>query len=179
MLIIGVCGYMGCGKDAFFELCMNHLRSKGFLVAQLNFADALKDKAREFGWDGNKDVKGRRFLQILGTDIGRAYDPDFWVKQWKDTLSRYQRSIHLDFIFTTDVRFPNEVEAIQENGVLVRVDRKEGQEDVVAHVSENPNLLRTNYTIENPGTTLEEYNKLAIQFCDDVLLELWSKEVPF
>jgi len=70
------------------------------------FAQGVKDVAREaFGWDGNKDEKGRRLLQVVGTDAGREYNPDIWVERcYEDIQSGFPPNI----IIYDDWRFPNE-----------------------------------------------------------------------
>ena len=53
------------------------------------FAYGVKDIARRcFGWDGEKDVKGRRLLQVIGMEAGREYNPDIWVKLAYDNSVR-------------------------------------------------------------------------------------------
>jgi hypothetical protein len=76
---------------------------------EINFGDYLKDLARRhFGWDGNKDEKGRTLLQYLGTDVVRKNNPDLWVNTAIGTIL----GLHTEFdLFTiSDVRFPNEIE---------------------------------------------------------------------
>ena len=65
-------GKAGAGKDT----CGEYLVSLGY--KRYAFADELKEIARELGWNGEKDEKGRTFLQELGS-AGRNYDPDMWI----------------------------------------------------------------------------------------------------
>lgn len=81
--------------------------------------------------------KPRHFLQYVGTDICRAYDPNVWVKWMQRTIrSRYlehlkeYQSEELDAtvpycgIVVSDCRFRNEVQLIkdQPNGILIKLD---------------------------------------------------------
>ena len=87
--------------------------------------------------------KPRHFLQYVGTDICRAYDPDVWVKWVERTIrSRYLEHLR-DFsdedkldqqiphcgIIVSDCRFRNEVDMItsQPNGVLIKLNISAGR----------------------------------------------------
>ena len=71
-LLFGIHGPAGSGKTTM---------AKGLIGALLNhddathtilpFAKPVKDVARNMGWNGEKDEKGRRLLQLLGTECGR------------------------------------------------------------------------------------------------------------
>jgi hypothetical protein len=117
MKLIGIIGYAGTGKDTTAIEIKKHCKKQ---VCILHFADKLKELAYKFGWDGKKDKKGRKFLQILGTDVCRAYIDDYWILQLQDTLNQ---SIN-DIVIIPDVRFPNEAKLIVEcGGKLVVVKR--------------------------------------------------------
>lgn len=66
-------------------------------------------------WVKAETGKPRTLLQWWGTDYRRAQDPDYWVKRLMDTLRRENP----DVAFVTDVRFPNEVDAIHAAGGYV------------------------------------------------------------
>jgi dephospho-CoA kinase len=63
----------------------------------------------------------RRLLQLWGTDVRRAVDPDYWVKQ---TIRSTVEILATDrAVFITDARFVNEVEQARALGFcLVRVE---------------------------------------------------------
>lgn len=74
-----------------------------------------------------KLITNRKFLQLFGTEVGRAIDPNLWVKS---LLADYREAVfsaeinHIPDWIVTDVRFPNEAEAIKaEGGILIRVNR--------------------------------------------------------
>lgn len=56
----------------------------------------------------------RRFLQYLGTDVRRAVDPGYWVRPTLATTARHLAAGHS--VYLTDVRFPNEVDALRAAG---------------------------------------------------------------
>jgi len=123
-------------------------------VKVCSFALDVKSIARDFGWDGSKDAKGRRLLQVIGTEAGREYDPDVWIKY---------AFIYLNNIFDLDtkerniaifddLRFVNEVKWIKHNGgiIIKVVDGKVKDEKEIAHASEKGiSDVFTDYTIHN------------------------------
>lgn len=142
----------------------------------LGFASPLKEIARrDFGWDGNKDEKGRKLLQVIGTDAGRAYDEDIWVKYMENHL--LTELPHITFI--DDWRFPNE-KSFFENSFMfditsIRIERSNLPlaSETYSHISElsipqaekenleyNKNSYY-NFSIFNSGTIDELYNKLG------------------
>lgn len=76
----------------------------------VSFATKLKELALDLGWDGNKDDRGRRFLQELGQTL-RRYDPGYWIK-----AARFDPVIDDGAIFVDDLRFPNECNYLKRNG---------------------------------------------------------------
>jgi hypothetical protein len=86
-------------------------------------------------WVTAESGKPRTLLQWWGTDYRRAQDPNYWVTQLTDTLKREQPDVAL----ITDVRFPNEVDAIHAlGGYAVKVTRTTAPDvKVHAHASEN------------------------------------------
>jgi len=107
---VGAAGLAYSGKDSFAKVLACALADKTNLsVAVIAFADPLKQMAREMGWDGKKDEKGRRFLQTLG-QLGREYDEDFWVKQWEKNCAEFSERAEGSqaIVIASDVRHDNE-----------------------------------------------------------------------
>jgi hypothetical protein len=114
MLILTVSGKARAGKDTTSELLKEILEKDGKKVLVTHYADILKFMCKNyFGWDGNKDEKGRSLLQHVGTDIVRKKDPDFWVKYMKSVLNIFDGE--WDVVIIADVRFPNEIELLKED----------------------------------------------------------------
>lgn len=146
VILIGLCGRAGAGKNAVADGIQKFYGDS--LVVQLAFADAVKEIARSFGWNGKKDERGRRLLQVVGTEAGREYDPNIWINKVDAKVTEaIQRHVLLQsparpltethphvmdlppsvpplVILLTDVRFSNEYDFItSSNGVLVWVER--------------------------------------------------------
>lgn len=146
MKIIGITGYAKTGKDAVGEMLRVGLDNKVTLDKISNnilcdddylyathwhihkFTEPLKQvlydliptkhyceyeelKTKEI-YPG---VTGREMLQFVGTEIGRKLYPNIWVDLLIDSLNPNSQAI------ITDVRFPNEVEAIKaKGGIIIR-----------------------------------------------------------
>jgi len=146
--IIGFAGFMKSGKTT---------AAKYVGVRMFSFATPIKEIAKEeFKWDGKKDEKGRRLLQVLGTEAGREYSPDIWINRTKEDILDYFRTCKITgtrkLVVIDDVRYPNEAQFIKDmGGLMIRMDRpgcKAGK-----HLSEI-GLTRTliDMTIVNEGT---------------------------
>ena len=87
MIVIGFSGVMGSGKTLAADSLAALLQHTGHTCQTFAFADELKRIARtEFGWDGEKDAKGRKLLQVLGTEAGRVYNSDIWVEKTANAI---------------------------------------------------------------------------------------------
>ncbi len=152
-MIIGVCGFIGSGKDTIADYLVNF---HGF--RRESFANSLKDAvAQVFGWDrtmlegrtkharewreqrdewwSNRlgmEITPRWVLQYWGTEVCRkAFHDDIWIASLENKLRNSK-----DDIVISDCRFPNEIKSIRDaGGIVVRVKRgsePEWYEDAVA-----------------------------------------------
>jgi hypothetical protein len=141
-MIIGVCGFIGSGKDTIADYLVN---VHGF--RRESFANTLKDAvAAVFGWDrillegrtkearewreqvdpwwaqrlNMPNLTPRWVLQQWGTEVCRkGFHDDIWIASVENKLRRTN-----DDIVISDCRFPNEIASIkQAGGVVVRVVR--------------------------------------------------------
>jgi hypothetical protein len=140
-MIIGVCGFIGSGKDTIADYLVNlhHFRRE-------SFANTLKDAVSAvFGWDRTM-LEGRTkqarewreqqdnwwtnrlgivitprwVLQNWGTEVCRnGFHDDIWIASLENKLRN-----STDDVVISDCRFPNEIAAIkQSGGLVVRVVR--------------------------------------------------------
>ena len=141
-MIIGVCGFIGSGKDTIADYLVNlhHFRRE-------SFANTLKDAVSAvFGWDrtmlegrtkqarewreqvdpwwaerlGIPHLTPRFILQNWGTEVCRKnFHNDIWIASLENKLRA-----STDDIVISDCRFPNEIAAIKKaGGRVVRVVR--------------------------------------------------------
>lgn len=140
MRLIGLVGFIGSGKGTFADVLVER---HGFVKE--SFANGVKDAtATVFGWDrkmleGDTDISriwrekpdafwSKKFekefsprlaLQLMGTEAGRGvFHEDLWIHSLERRLQEDK-----DYVIA-DVRFPNEIKAIQEmGGKVVRIKR--------------------------------------------------------
>ena len=133
-MIIGVCGFIGAGKDTVADYLVNWHEFK-----RQSFASSLKDAVSAvFGWDRDllegrtkesrewreqvdawwsvrlsmPHLTPRWILQYWGTEVCRgAFHDDIWIASVENKLRQSK-----DDIVISDCRFPNEVLAIKRAG---------------------------------------------------------------
>ena len=141
-MIIGVCGFIGSGKDTVADYLQNFHEFR-----RESFASTLKDAvAAVFGWDRTmlegrtKEAREWReqvdpwwahrldmptltprwVLQYWGTEVCRkSFHDDIWIASLENKLRTSK-----DSVVISDCRFPNEIQAIKDaGGKIVWVQR--------------------------------------------------------
>lgn len=108
MYVVAIAGPLGSGKSTLGRLISAHYPT----CKVLPFAYPLKQAAINIGWDGKKDAKGRRLLQLLGTELGRqCIDENIWVNKWEAQRSS-AKGESVDIVIADDMRFQNEINHI-------------------------------------------------------------------
>jgi len=143
-MIIGICGFIGSGKDTVADYLVNFHEFR-----RESFASTLKDAvANVFGWDRTmlegrtKEAREWReqvdpwwaerldmptltprwVLQYWGTEVCRkAFHDDIWIASLENKIRNSK-----DNVVISDCRFPNEISAIKNaGGTIVWVQRGE------------------------------------------------------
>jgi hypothetical protein len=140
-MIIGVCGFIGSGKDTIADYLVNIHEFR-----RESFANTLKDAvAAVFGWDRtmlegrtkqarewreqvdpwwskrlDRAITPRWILQYWGTEVcRRGFHDDIWIASLENKLRNSS-----DDVVISDCRFPNEIKAIRnQGGIVLRVVR--------------------------------------------------------
>jgi hypothetical protein len=141
-MIIGVCGFIGSGKDTIADYLVNF---HGY--RRESFANSLKDAVSVvFGWDRTMlegrtkqarewreqvdpwwaerlnmpELTPRWILQRWGTEVCRkGFHDDMWIASLENKLRN-----STDDIVISDCRFPNEIKSIKDaGGIVIRVKR--------------------------------------------------------
>jgi hypothetical protein len=141
-MIIGVCGFIGSGKDTIADYLVNFHEFR-----RESFASTLKDAvASVFGWDRTmlegrtKEAREWReqvdpwwaerlamptltprwVLQYWGTEVCRkGFHDDIWIASLENKLRNSK-----DHVVISDCRFPNEISSIKNaGGQIVWVQR--------------------------------------------------------
>jgi hypothetical protein len=141
-MIIGICGFIGSGKDTVADFLVNFHEFR-----RESFASTLKDSvAAVFGWNRTllegRTAEAREWreqvdpwwaerldmptltprwvLQYWGTEVARkSFHDDIWIASLENKLRNSK-----DNIVISDCRFPNEIQAIKKaGGQIVWVQR--------------------------------------------------------
>jgi hypothetical protein len=141
-MIIGVCGFIGSGKDTIADYLTNFHEFR-----RESFANSLKDAVSQvFGWDRTMlegrtkqarewreqvdpwwaarlnmpNLTPRLMLQLWGTEVCRkAFHDDIWIASLENKLRT-----STDSVVISDCRFPNEIKSIRDaGGIVIRVVR--------------------------------------------------------
>lgn len=111
-IIILISGKANSGKSVFANYIAKELSDRGYTCHLESIAKNVKQCARHvFGWDGEKDKKGRKLLQGIG-NLGREYDENLWVSYLVERT--YVELPFVDFTIVDDWRFLNELEYLKE-----------------------------------------------------------------
>jgi hypothetical protein len=133
-MIIGICGFIGSGKDTIADYLVNFHEFR-----RESFANTLKDAVSSvFGWDRTmlegrtKEAREWReeidhwwaerldmptltprwVLQYWGTEVcRRGFHDDIWIASLENKLRKSK-----DNIVISDCRFPNEIQSIKSSG---------------------------------------------------------------
>ena len=161
-MIIGVCGFIGTGKDTIADYLVNIHQFR-----RESFANTLKDAVSAvFQWDREllegrtkqsrawreqkdewwsnrlgKDITPRGVLQYWGTEVFRqGFHDDIWIASLENKLRKTT-----DDIVISDCRFPNEIKAIKRaGGKVIRVTRGPDPEwyDLAEDVNAGPKHMK-------------------------------------
>lgn len=178
--IVCISGKARSGKDTTATLLESYILSGNKKVIIIHYADLLKYICTQFfGWNGEKDEKGRTLLQHVGTDVVRAKDEDFWVSFVARFLNVF--ADNWDCAIIPDCRFPNEIDKMKEFGEKVgaavthlRVTRDSANGSLTteqqAHSSETAlDAVNPDYTIDNSGD-IEDLMIAIDEFVSEVLV---------
>lgn len=168
MNLIGISGKKFSGKDTIAHMLGLQYERKQFagklkqmtailLGVPSHRLDEQEFKATSLGpaWH---DLTPRIILQRIGTEIGRNLHEDIWITAAFADLHPLG-----NYVFT-DVRFPNEADAIDnKGGILIRVERP-GIISDDQHPSETAldNYSNWDYVIVNDGTIQNLADKVMI-----------------
>lgn len=146
LLILGLCGYAGSGKDTIAEVLCDHgfhrvayadkLKELAWVsnpVVDLdsdNLPIKLQDFVSEYGTEDMDVIEkvdiakrwsafGREYLQHLGDGMRQVFGDSFWRDQLDAEIERLYEEGH-DKIVITDIRYPNELAPVHKLFSIVR-----------------------------------------------------------
>ncbi len=182
-MIIGICGFIGSGKDTIADYLVNF-----HAFRRDSFAATLKDAvAAVFGWDRDllegrtkqarewreqvdpwwaqrlnmPNLTPRLVLQLWGTEVcRRGFHDDIWIASIENKLRNSQ-----DNIVVSDCRFPNEILSIKQAGGQV-IWVKRGDKPTWYHlaVSANQGSTSARQMLEDLGVHVSETAWVGTEF---------------
>lgn len=172
MIIIGLAGKMGCGKD---YIATNHIipiiKELGLSYIIMSFADQIKVNIMSHynipfeQLYCQKTDKTRQLLQIEGTERGRkVHGEDIWVRYFDNWLKVYE-SRGIQVVVVSDVRFKNEMDYIMsKGGIVIKVTSPERTTTRLYQESKcNPYILKK-LTEHQSECDLDSYPESAFTY---------------
>ena len=103
----------------------------------------------------------RQALQVIGTDVFRAMWEPVWINAWRQRLPPAEGPKAPETVLVSDVRFPNECEAIQAlGGKVIRLTRAPfADEDQHSSEMALDGYTKFDAIIDNDKMTVEQANK--------------------
>ena len=187
MIIIGLSGKMGSGKNYIAEKIIYPSYKDEYNILIIGFGDLMKNElyARDttLSYDelyDHKTFETRNKLQQYGTENGRdKYHQDIWVRGLDIQVETFRRRSNDNcIIIVCDVRFQNEAEfIIKKGGKLIRIvaeDRTnerylreakgdiEQSQKIATHRSETElDSYKFDYIINNSTTNLDFHTDIS------------------
>lgn len=177
-MIIGLGFQAYAGKDTVADQLVTSygFRKVAFATAIKKSAEVIFGLTKDQLYGDKKDVVDdfwddtpRNILQYMGTECMRhGYRDDVWIKalfRYIDDEEKLSNGILHNWVIS-DVRFPDEADAIKEHGgILIRVDRPESSRRQIAtknHASETSltNYNRWNHVLVNDGSISDLMTKV-------------------
>lgn len=109
--IVVISGKATHGKDETSKKIMAVLEKEGKKCLSIAVGDALKSAAAKyFGWNGEKDEKGRSLLQSMAM-LARKNNPGVWSNILNELIEAF--GPEYDYVFVADMRFPIEIDSLK------------------------------------------------------------------
>jgi len=118
-VVILISGKAGSGKTTVANMLKTRLDGfEGITTFRYSLASPIKFMAKAyFGWDGEKDDRGRKLLQDVGK-VGREYDINIWVRHLLQQMDKQAGLLPFNFVVVDDWRFENESKYLTSNPLL-------------------------------------------------------------
>lgn len=191
-MLIGISGHIGSGKSSTADYL---IKKYGF--QERTFAGPLKEACRALFLLSDEQLYGsqeqkatadprwygaspRSILQFVGTDLLRNRLDEIMSGLGNDVFIHNFRIWYSEFmaqgahpVVVSDVRFPNEVDAIRSfGGKICRISRNQRCVHASNHSSETSMLdIKADYEIDNNGTIEQLYDQL------DIIMKDFNKSI--
>lgn len=154
-------GYPRSGKDTFVNILNKYRKTYRY-----SSIDRVKELAREFGWDGVKDEKGRKLLADLKKALVEYGDLplQYMIEEYDCWLinSRFE-------FFCLFIREQEEIEKAKKlfNAETIFIENNRIQNIISNNADKNITTSGYDYYISNNGT-LEDFEKEIARFVEEI-----------
>lgn len=162
------------GKTTFTNFLVKNIKGKKVVISPM--AKRLKEQAKDIGWDGQKDEKGRTLLQELSWPVKHYYGMHIYAKWAIDDALRENP----DIILVDDLRMLEEVRYLKS---LEKQEHRYIDFEVKIIRLENPNcksILTAKQLADVSETEMDTYTEFDERILNDGgLKELEQKAIDF
>lgn len=145
--VIGFFGVAQSGKSTAAHFAAEWFRKRGHQAQVRSFAGPLKDGLAVMGIHKDTNLAMyREAAQLMGTEICRKHDTDWWVEQMRKEITSLPEG---SIVFIDDCRFPNERDFLRDDAeaeffVMKVGNRIDLTDPIYQHASEELGLLWEN-----------------------------------
>lgn len=173
-------GVSTAGKDTFVSMCKGYDDHRIYAV-QFSSVDWIKEVAKDLGWDGKKDEKGRNLLSGLKHLLTEYDDIPFKktvenVRFWIEPEDKHLVDVLDDYEYTLvfiDVREPEEIDKYKKefNAKTILIRNQEAEAKITNESDMGVLNYEYDYVIWN-DSTLDNLKKFAGTFIREEIGDL-------
>lgn len=166
MLLIGVTGKLGSGKDYITQnIIIPYFKKRNQTILPVSFADQLKVNVMVKNNIPFNDVyikknnETRNLLQTEGTENGRViFGNDIWIRYFDNWIEVF-RSRGIETFVTSDLRFRNEFDYIRsKNGILIKVVAPNRNEERLQRESKGDPIIYNKFKTHISECELDDFS---------------------
>lgn len=181
MKVIIINGFPRSGKSTFVKMCQKIRPTK---IHNISLIDAVKTQARPFGWYGDKNEKGRKFLSDLKDAWEEYNDGPYDAIKWRieaiKNLAEMKSQTSDDLIIFIHVREPNDIERFVKdyNAFTILIRRPSVYGVYSNHADSNVMDWAYDLIYDNEGDLedMEEEARMILNYIDSLDFEAPKEE---
>lgn len=171
--VIVINGAPTVGKSTFVKYCLEWLGPWGREISTVDF---VKDIARQAGWNGEKNLKNRKFLSDL-KDLLTEWDDvpykkiEKAYKEYSFELKQYEVDGYKALLFV-HCREPEEIQKLKDKlNAFTLLIRRNSVENTTQSNHADSEVLNFNYDcIINNNDSLKQLKEQAYGFCELMMI---------
>lgn len=166
-MIIAISGKAESGKTYTANIMKDILNCK-----IIPLASTLKEQAKALGWNGEKDEKGRTFLQELGKCVKAYNGADYYAKKLIEKIDD-------DLVIVDDLRLIEEIDTLKKHDDVftIRVERPYWVNKLTEEQRKDISEVGLDfYDFDMTLTNDENYDELVKEVAENIKEGLWKGE---